>query len=126
MRFLFDKYPDMISDYKFLYMKTFDENRDDWAPGRKSRIGDAIAVFTGPDLLAKVAKYDEDHVFHLSKRWRITIKGGQRHGARPQMGNAGDQSTAQFSANFANDLMRNLSPEAATEASNNSAPADDP
>ena len=78
MRFLFDKYPDMISDYKFLYMKTFDENRDDWTPGRRSRIGDAIAVFTGPDLLSKISKYDEDHVFHLSKRWRITIKGGQR------------------------------------------------
>ena len=81
IRFLFDKYPDLISNYSFLYMKTYDQDREDHVPGRRSRIGDAIAVFGGADFLSKIAAYSEDHVFHLSKRWRITIKGGQRVGS---------------------------------------------
>ena len=101
-------------------MKTFDDNRDDWVPGKRSRIGDAIAVFTGADLLAKIAKYNEDHVFRISKRWRITIKGGQRN-------SDAIESTSQLapSSIFAQRLMNDLSAEAANEASKSSAPVDD-
>ena len=120
MRFLFDENPDLISDYTFLHMKTFDDNRDDWVPGQRSRIGDAIAVFTGADLLSKIAKYNEDHVFRLSKRWHITIKGGQRNSdvtdASPQL---------PTTSNFARQLIQNLSAEAANAASAGSNPVDD-
>ena len=67
-------------------MKTYDEDREDRTPGRRSRIGDAIAVFGGADFLSKLSAYSEDHVFHLSKRWRITIKGGQRTGGNNAAG----------------------------------------
>ena len=120
MRFLFDGYPELISDYTFLYMKTFDTNRDDWNPGQRSRIGDAIAVFAGPDLLSKIANFTEDHVFRISKRWRITIKGGHRNS------DAADPSHQLApSSTFAQRLMKNLSAEAANVASENSAPVDD-
>ena len=119
IRFLFDKYPDLISDYSFLYMKTYDEDRDDLAPGRRTRIGDAIAVYGGADFLSKIAAYQEDHVFHLSKRWRITIKGGHRNGAT-------ESTDSQISPNskFAEQLMKNLSSEAAKEASKSASPVD--
>ena len=100
-------------------MRTFDEDRDDHVPGKKSRIGDAVAVFTGPDLLAKLSKYDEDHVFHLSKRWRITIKGGQRLGS-----SSNPADVIQPTSNFAKKLMNDLSSEAAKEASANASPED--
>ena len=122
MRFLFDAYPDLICDYNFLYMRTYVDNREDWAPGQRSRIGDAIAVFTGEDLLRKIAKYNEDHIFHLSKRLRITIKGGQRHS------DVIDGAAAGMVPNtpFAQQLIKDLSSEAATEASKNASPSDGP
>ena len=120
IRFLFDKYPDLISDYSFLYMKTYDEDREDWIPGRRSRIGDAIAVFGGSDFMSKLSAYKEDHVFHLSKRWRITIKGGQRRGGTSVDGN----SPSVPNSNFAQQLMKDLSSVAAKEASQTSTPVD--
>ena len=123
IRFLFDKYPDLISDYTFLYMKTYDEDREDLAPGRRSRIGDAIAVFGGADFLSKIAAYNEDHVFHLSKRWRITIKGGQRNGSAMTNDATSSQPISPQSM-FAKQLIRDLSSVAAKEASKASAPVD--
>ena len=119
IRFLFDRYPEMRCDTKFLYMKTFTDNRDDWTPGKRSRIGDAIAVFTGPDFLERISRYSKDFVFHLSKRWRITIKGGRRVNDGDGVQNDANQSSAQFSETFARKLMANLSTEAAKEAANN-------
>ena len=123
MRFLFDQYPDMRCDAKFLYLKKFDTNREDWTPGKKSRIGDAIAVYTGPELLERISRYSEDHVFKLSKRWKITIKGGRRNVDAGLQ--ASEASSATFTTNFARDLMANLSEVAAKEAASRSSPAND-
>ena len=113
----------MKCDTRFLYMKTFTDNRDDWTPGRRSRIGDAVAVFTGPEFLDRISKYSEDTVFHLSKRWRITIKGGRRVSDGDLQSEA-ERSSAQFSPHFARDLMANLSTEAAKAAANSRAEND--
>ena len=122
MRFLFDAYPDLICDYNFLYMRTYVDNREDWVAGQRSRIGDAIAVFAGADLLRKIAKYSEDHIFHLSKRLRITIKGGQRNS------DVSNDAAAGFGPNtpFAQQLIKDLSSEAATQASRTASPSDNP
>ena len=117
LRFLFDNYPDLISDYEILYMKRLDTNRP---IGQRSRIGDYIVVIGGEDILSKIARYPEDHVFHLSKRWRITIKGGRWNGTPGSSDSdpTRSHSTASFQSSFASKLMANLSSEAAKEASN--------
>ena len=106
----------MRCDAKFLYLKKFDTNREDWSPGKKSRIGDAIAVYTGPELLERISRYSEDFVFKLSKRWKITIKGGRRNADAELRQNDMESSSATFTTKFARDLMANLSSEAAKEA----------
>ena len=122
-RFLFDRYPDLKCDLKFLHMKTFTDNRDDWDPTKqRSRIGDVVAVYTGTEFMERIAKYSEDFVFHLSKRWRITIKGGKRDSDADPPSSGLNHSSAQFSTNFARNLMANLSTEAAKEAATRSPP----
>ena len=36
-------------------------------------------VISGPDLLARLAIFPENFIFHVNQFWRITIKGGKRN-----------------------------------------------
>ena len=75
--------------------------------------------------MTRIAKFSEDFVFHLSRRWRITIKGGKRDSdSNVQQDGLGLSSSAQFSTKFARVLMAILSTESAKEAASRSSSAE--
>ena len=77
--FLFAAYPSLASDYKVIEQVRFTDN----TPERPRRKGDTILIVGGSKFLEKLAQFDEDHVFHMNAYWKLTIKGGQRSGGKP-------------------------------------------
>ena len=83
-RFFFKEYPALRSTYTVIDQITFTEN--DPNKPHVNRIGDTILVVGGEDFLAKLAEFDEDHIFTMNAYWRLTIKGGQRKSASGNFG----------------------------------------
>ena len=116
MRKLFDNYPQLISDYNHLYTMTFNADRDDLAPGRRSRIGDKIIVIGGAGIMSKIQAFPDNFVFHIMERWKITIKGGHRVGEQLTPDELElVRGSAAFSQGFSEQLMAGMAQDAAAD-----------
>ena len=118
MRKLFDNYHSLISDFNHLYTMTFTEDRPDRRPEQRSRIGDKIVVIGGRDIMDKIHPFPENFIFHLTDRWKITIKGGRRVGDELS---PDDLDLVRGSASFSRSFSEKLIADIAKDAAENSA-----
>ena len=105
MEALLGAYPGLHAEYTLLHQHTFETN----LPGRPDRAGDAILVLGGHHFLDKLSRYPEEFVFHISRRWRFTIKGGPR---KPHDVTKYELERAAFDLRFSRELSTRISPTA--------------
>ena len=90
LRSLAYKYPALRCKMRAVHKTVFTSDPPNHPPGKRSRVGDAIILLDGPDLLERVQQFPADFKFYLNDGFSITLQGGVR----------GDDSGVQLSAHF--------------------------
>ena len=103
MEALLGAYPGLHTEYMLLHRHVFETN----LPGRPDRAGDSILVLGGPHFLEKLSRYPEEFVFHISRRWRFTIKGGPR---KQHDVTKFELDRAAFDLKYSRELSKRISP----------------
>ena len=74
-------YPQLNKKFTWLQTSTYTTEGPGGGAGRRSRIGDAIAMYEGSKALMEGLRgFPEDFRFKVSPTWRLTIRGGIRRG----------------------------------------------
>ena len=90
LRTLAYKYPALRCKMRAVHKTVFTSDPPNHPPGKRSRVGDAIILLDGPDLLERVQQFPADFKFFLNDGFSVTLQGGVR----------GEDTGVQLSAQF--------------------------